>query len=262
MLFARAYRRAISRLSRCDWRGRNGSAIQRSAPRPSGVERGAGMRSSQSVEFEPQHMSITRDRRRRADAPQDTLARPRPQGSLLQAGDRRDRHRLRRHRHLADLRVPRDLRRPPSRWRVDQLHIHGVLSLIFWSMMIIVTLKYVTIIMRADNKGEGGSLALLALINRTRQRQEEVDAAGSSCSACSRPRCSTAIRMITPAISVLSAVEGLTTVNAGLHAVRRARSRSASSSACSRSSRAARRGSGCCSGRSCCSISRRSRCSA
>src|SRR3982751_5271067 len=51
--------------------------------------------------------------------------------------------------------------------RVDQLHIFGVLSLIFWSMMIIVTLKYVTIIMRADNKGEGGSLALLALINRT-----------------------------------------------------------------------------------------------
>src|SRR5690349_2129977 len=49
----------------------------------------------------------------------------------------------------------------------DKLHIYGVLSLIFWSMMIIVTLKYVTIIMRADNKGEGGSLALLALINRT-----------------------------------------------------------------------------------------------
>ncbi|HEX6217276.1 MAG TPA: KUP/HAK/KT family potassium transporter, partial [Vicinamibacterales bacterium] len=50
---------------------------------------------------------------------------------------------------------------------VDELHVWGVLSLIFWSMMIIVTLKYVTIIMRADNKGEGGSLALLALINRT-----------------------------------------------------------------------------------------------
>src|ERR1041384_3915798 len=49
----------------------------------------------------------------------------------------------------------------------DRLHIFGVLSLIFYSMMIIVTLKYVTIIMRADNKGEGGSLALLALINRT-----------------------------------------------------------------------------------------------
>ena len=49
----------------------------------------------------------------------------------------------------------------------DRLHIYGVLSLIFWTMMIVVTLKYVTIIMRADNKGEGGSLALLALINRT-----------------------------------------------------------------------------------------------
>src|SRR3954447_22013000 len=49
----------------------------------------------------------------------------------------------------------------------DQLHIWGVLSLIFWSMMIIVTLKYLTVIMRADNKGEGGSLALLALINRS-----------------------------------------------------------------------------------------------
>ena len=42
---------------------------------------------------------------------------------------------------------------------VDPMHVNGVLSLIFWSMMIIVTLKYVTIIMRADNKGEGGSLA-------------------------------------------------------------------------------------------------------
>src|SRR6476646_4230434 len=49
----------------------------------------------------------------------------------------------------------------------DQLHIWGVLSLIFWSMMIIVSLKYLAVIMRADNKGEGGSLALLALINRS-----------------------------------------------------------------------------------------------
>ena len=76
----------------------------------------------------------------------------------------------------------------------DQLHIYGVLSLIFWSMMIIVTLKYVTIIMRADNKGEGGSLALLALINRTDRRRRRNGRAASSCSASSRPRCSTAIR--------------------------------------------------------------------
>src|SRR6201991_2071603 len=55
----------------------------------------------------------------------------------------------------------------------DSLHIYGVLSLIFWSMLIIVALKYVTIIMRADNKGEGGSLALLALINRSAAEGEK-----------------------------------------------------------------------------------------
>ena len=49
---------------------------------------------------------------------------------------------------------------------LDSLHVFGIISLMFWSMMIIVTLKYVTVIMRADNKGEGGSLALLALINK------------------------------------------------------------------------------------------------
>ena len=74
----------------------------------------------------------------------------------------------------------------------DALHIYGVLSLIFWSMMIIVTLKYVSIIMRADNKGEGGSLALLALINRSTRREAAMDRAASSCWACSRPRSSTA----------------------------------------------------------------------
>ena len=49
---------------------------------------------------------------------------------------------------------------------VDPLHIFGVLSLTFWSLMLIVTLKYVLVAMRADNKGEGGSFALLALISR------------------------------------------------------------------------------------------------
>src|SRR3954454_7890902 len=55
----------------------------------------------------------------------------------------------------------------------DQFHIYAVLSMIFWSMMIVVTLKYVTIIMRADNKGEGGSLALLALINRSTSKKRK-----------------------------------------------------------------------------------------
>src|SRR5215207_2191665 len=97
----------------------------------------------------------------------------------------------------------------------DSLHIYGVLSLIFWSMMIIVSLKYLTVIMRADNKGEGGSLALLALINRSIGGQKRWTAwivlLGVFATALFYGD-----SMITPAISVLSAVEGLTTVNAGL----------------------------------------------
>jgi len=82
-------------------------------------------------------------------------------------------------------------------------------------MMIVVTLKYVFIIMRADNKGEGGSLALLALINRTiggkRKWANSIVMLGVFATALFYGD-----SMITPAISVLSAVEGLTTVNTGL----------------------------------------------
>src|SRR3982750_3708279 len=99
--------------------------------------------------------------------------------------------------------------------RVDQLHIYGVLSLIFWSMMIIVTLKYVTIIMRADNKGEGGSLALLALINRTLSGKKRWTG-GIVMLGVFATALFYGDSMITPAVTVLSAVEGLTTVNAGL----------------------------------------------
>ena len=94
----------------------------------------------------------------------------------------------------------------------DQLHVYGVLSLIFWSMMIIVTLKYVSIIMRVDNKGEGGSLALLALINRTLGGQKRWTA-GIILLGVFATALFYGDSMITPAISVLSAVEGLTTVN-------------------------------------------------
>jgi KUP system potassium uptake protein len=96
----------------------------------------------------------------------------------------------------------------------DTLHIYGVLSLIFWSMMLVVTLKYVTIIMRADNKGEGGSLALLALINRETGSQKRwtrgIVLLGVFATALFYGD-----SMITPAISVLSAVEGLTVVESG-----------------------------------------------
>jgi KUP system potassium uptake protein len=97
----------------------------------------------------------------------------------------------------------------------DQFHIHAVLSMIFWSMMIVVTLKYVMIIMRADNKGEGGSLALLALINRTMGGKKRwtngIIMLGVFATALFYGD-----SMITPAVTVLSAVEGLTTVNAGM----------------------------------------------
>ena len=98
---------------------------------------------------------------------------------------------------------------------VDRIHVFGVLSLIFWSMMLVVTIKYITILTRADNKGEGGSLALLALISRTtggpaRWTRGIVLLGVFACALFYGDS------MITPAISVLSAVEGLTVVNRGL----------------------------------------------
>ncbi len=91
--------------------------------------------------------------------------------------------------------------------QVDPVHIHGVLSLVFWSMMIVVTFKYVLTIMRADNKGEGGSLALLALINRSTQGKRwtgPLILLGVFATALFYGD-----SMITPAMSVLSATEGL-----------------------------------------------------
>ncbi|MGL4543143.1 MAG: KUP/HAK/KT family potassium transporter, partial [Polymorphobacter sp.] len=97
---------------------------------------------------------------------------------------------------------------------VDQLHIFGVVSLIFWSMMLIVTVKYVSVIMRADNRGEGGSLTLLALISRLSP------GAGRARWLVLLGVMATALffgdAIITPAMSVLSAVEGLTVVESSL----------------------------------------------
>ncbi len=90
---------------------------------------------------------------------------------------------------------------------LDRLHVFGIVSLMFWSMMVIVTLKYVTIIMRADNKGEGGSLALLALINKNvpeRKWSGGIVLLGVFATALFYGD-----SMITPAVSVLGAIEGL-----------------------------------------------------
>ena len=89
----------------------------------------------------------------------------------------------------------------------DPPHVLGVLSLVFWSMMIVVTFKYVFTIMKADNKGEGGSLALLALISR------KTEGARWTAPLVLLGVFATALfygdSMITPAMSVLSATEGL-----------------------------------------------------
>ena len=94
---------------------------------------------------------------------------------------------------------------------VDRMHIFGVISLMFWTMMLIVTVKYVFIILRADNNGEGGSLALLALIGRKLGKSRWTPLIAMLGVIATALFYGDAI--ITPAVSVLSAVEGLTVVN-------------------------------------------------
>ncbi len=98
---------------------------------------------------------------------------------------------------------------------VGPVNVLGVLSLIFWVLFIIVSLQYMTIIMRADNQGEGGIMAMMSLVSRAIGGQ---------------PRWHWSLMvlgligaamyygdgMITPAISVLSAVEGLVVANSSL----------------------------------------------
>ena len=84
----------------------------------------------------------------------------------------------------------------------------GVLSLAFWALMLVVTIKYVLFLMRADNQGEGGVLSLMALAQKSLQRRTPLLLALGGLGAALFYGDS----MITPAISVLSAVEGLKTL--------------------------------------------------
>ncbi len=92
--------------------------------------------------------------------------------------------------------------------------VMGVLSLIFWALTISVTLKYVTVIMRADNDGEGGILALFALAKR-----QLVGGSAWTKTVVAMALAGTAFffcdALITPAISVLSAVEGMELLDEG-----------------------------------------------
>jgi KUP system potassium uptake protein len=106
----------------------------------------------------------------------------------------------------------------PHPLAVDRLHIFGVLSLIFWTLMMIVTFKYVAVAMRADNRGEGGSFALLSLIARNLEGKKKWTA-GLIMMGVLATCLFYGDAMITPAISVLSAVEGLEIVQSSLQPV-------------------------------------------
>ena len=95
----------------------------------------------------------------------------------------------------------------PHAVTLSKENVLGVLSLIFWSLNFVVTFKYLTLVMRADNRGEGGILSLLALVRpmgEPNRRYRLLIAAGLFGSALLYGD-----GIITPAISVLSAVEGL-----------------------------------------------------
>lgn len=91
---------------------------------------------------------------------------------------------------------------------LDEAHVLGVLSLVFWTLMLVVSVKYATFILRADNKGEGGIMALTALAQRGVRNNRSafwiVTALGLFGAALFFGD-----GVITPAVSVLSAVEGL-----------------------------------------------------
>ncbi|HEX2595951.1 MAG TPA: potassium transporter Kup [Luteimonas sp.] len=90
----------------------------------------------------------------------------------------------------------------------DHPTVLGVLSLVFWALMIVVTLKYVTIIMRADNEGEGGIMALMALAQRTLPKGSH-SAYVVGILAIFGASLFFGDGVITPAVSVLGAIEGL-----------------------------------------------------
>src|SRR5689334_16404791 len=91
---------------------------------------------------------------------------------------------------------------------VTQAAVLGVLSLIFWALIVIVTLKYVLLLLRADNNGEGGTLTLMALAQRALGRSTPILFLLGTISGA----LFYGDAVITPALSVLSAVEGLKVV--------------------------------------------------
>ncbi|MQM26282.1 potassium transporter Kup [Glycomyces albidus] len=102
---------------------------------------------------------------------------------------------------------------------VNTANVFGIVSLIFWSVTIIVTVFYVGLAMRADNDGEGGIMALITLIRRHASGRGRRSALALAALGIFGAALFLGDSMITPAISVLSAVEGVKTVNSGLEPV-------------------------------------------
>ena len=140
----------------------------------------------------------------------------------------------------------------PHALAANETSVLGVLSLVVWSLTIIVSVKYLTFIMRADNEGEGGIMALIALVQRTR-----MDSPQAKLALVALGIFGAALfygdGMITPAISVLSAVEGLEVATPDLESCRRADHRRRAGRASSRSSASAPARSARSSARSCAS---------
>ncbi|HSF03842.1 MAG TPA: KUP/HAK/KT family potassium transporter, partial [Solirubrobacterales bacterium] len=104
----------------------------------------------------------------------------------------------------------RECFRPEHGLPPTPLAVYGILSLIIWSLVVVVTVKYVVFVLRADNRGEGGTFALLALLQGPSRGLVALGLFGAALLL--------GEGAITPAISVLSAVEGLEVVEPHLQA--------------------------------------------
>jgi KUP system potassium uptake protein len=96
---------------------------------------------------------------------------------------------------------------------ISTANVYGVVSTIFWSVMTIVTLTYITLVMRADNNGEGGIMALITLLRRWADGRGRRTALMLAALGLFGASLFFGDSMITPAISVLSAVEGLKVID-------------------------------------------------
>ena len=91
----------------------------------------------------------------------------------------------------------------------DPRHIYGILSMIFWSLILVISVKYLAVVLQADNRGEGGILALLALVRpESRERPSKLGSAMVMAGLFGAALLY-GDGMLTPAVTVLSAIEGL-----------------------------------------------------